>query len=199
VILRRRDDTFERVISEHLGGALFATEHPMDKWFERELNDAQKEKPHLVSSEDRRALLPQAIHDDGRKSETNDQENRTREIPRDGSGTTQSIAERVMKPEEWRPWHDLSPELTGDARIAAEKQALANWLDRPFPSEIIAEHAPTDEEVARAVAHIISYRRDKMLREICEHIRSAPDREAVALRVANKLNSVTIVFEERAK
>jgi hypothetical protein len=100
MILRRRDDTFERVISEHLGGALFATEHPMDKWFERELNDAQKEKPHLVSSEDRRALLPQAIHDDGRKSETNDQENRTREIPRDGSGTSQSIAERAMKERE---------------------------------------------------------------------------------------------------
>jgi hypothetical protein len=33
VILRRRTDTFERVIREHLRGSLFATEHPMDQWF----------------------------------------------------------------------------------------------------------------------------------------------------------------------
>jgi hypothetical protein len=33
VILRRRDDTFERVIREDLGGALFATEGQVDKWF----------------------------------------------------------------------------------------------------------------------------------------------------------------------
>lgn len=34
MILRRRDDTFERVIREHLGGALFAMEGYVDRYFE---------------------------------------------------------------------------------------------------------------------------------------------------------------------
>ncbi len=33
VILRRRGDTFERVIREHLGGALFATEGQVEQYF----------------------------------------------------------------------------------------------------------------------------------------------------------------------
>jgi hypothetical protein len=39
----------------------------------------------------------------------------------------------------------------------------------------------------------------RITERIREHMFYAGEREAVALRVANKLNSVTIVFEERAK
>jgi hypothetical protein len=141
VILRRRDDTFERVIREHLRGELFARKGNVDKYFERKARD-------------------------------------------------------------WRPWDDVPRELTGDARIAAEKQALALWMDREFAKheERIVEAMavrPTDTELAFAVAHIISYRRDKMLREICEHIRTAPEREAVALRAANTRQGIERLWRTR--
>lgn len=146
VILRRRDD-LARVMRE-LGGTLFATEHPMDKWFQG-LNDAQKEKPHLVSSQESSALLPRAIHDHGREPQANAEANRAGEISRDGARAFEGATEA-----------DIDEMIARDVR-------------------------PTDEEVARAVQHILSYRRDKMLDAIYEHIRTAPERESAALRRAN--------------
>lgn len=66
------------------------------------------------------------------------------------------------------------------------------WLEMPLsPLEgkvtemRFIDDVPNEQEVARAVQHILSYRRDKMLDAIYEHIRTAPERESAALRRAN--------------
>ncbi len=43
MILRRRGGTFERVIREHLGGALFATEGQVDEYFKHATCDDRLE------------------------------------------------------------------------------------------------------------------------------------------------------------
>jgi hypothetical protein len=122
MILRRRDDTFERVIREHLGGELFARKGNVDKYFERKAGD-------------------------------------------------------------WRPWDNVPRELTGDARIAAEKQALALWMDRAR----FAKHESRMEVVAEKNWKPLSTTLQlwRIQDRIDAHIRTAPSREAVALRAAN--------------
>jgi DNA-directed RNA polymerase specialized sigma24 family protein len=71
------------------------------------------------------------------------------------------------------------------SKIYDQYRAQSKQVQEPSVDWFMSEERPTDEEVALAVAHIVSYRRDKMLREIQEHIRTAPERESAALRLAN--------------
>jgi hypothetical protein len=146
-----------------------------DTLLKTERNDAQKTTPRIVSSKESGALLPRAIHDHGREPETNIETNRANALPRDGSGTPESVAERAMS-SGWRPWDNVPRELTGDARIAAEKQALASWMDREH-SRMKMRDPKEDAETLRLI---------RITERIREHIFRAPDREAVALRVANE-------------
>ena len=62
-------------------------------------------------------------------------------------------------------------------------------LPVPLEGEItelrFIDDVPNEEEVSRAVMHLVTYRRNKMLDAIHEHIRTAPERERAALRRAN--------------
>jgi hypothetical protein len=131
VILRRRDD-LARVMRE-LGGTLFATEHPMDKWFQG-LNDAQKEKPHLVSSQESSALLPGAIHDHGREPEANAEANRASEIPRDGARAFEGATEA-----------DIDEMIACDVRPADEQDARRNSRSHPHRARARKRCAATRE------------------------------------------------------
>jgi hypothetical protein len=82
---------------------------------------------------------------------------------------------------DWRPWDDVPRELTGDARIAAEKRALALWLDREFEVQLgRLESSPRESEEDERTLRLI-----RITERIRERIFHAPEREAVALRVAN--------------
>jgi hypothetical protein len=81
--------------------------------------------------------------------------------------------------ESWRPWHDVNPELVGDARIEAEERVLCSWLDREFSKLGRLPSSPPEPEEDQRTLRLI-----RITERIGEHIRTAPERERAALRQA---------------